>query len=187
MLVILHYSPDSKLTRILKDSLGGNSRTTIICTVTPAEREQTKSTLGFASRAKTIIQHTKKNEILDDRAHLARLNNQIAELRKELARANAASAASTALVASTASAEKEAATAAELAQLREAEEKRIQMLQNLQNKILHSGPGGERGCSAEEAERQQRRRELRRRQSWHPSAAARDEMQLNIETLQNFH
>ena len=56
-------SPDSKLTRILKDSLGGNSRTTIICTVTPAEREQTKSTLGFASRAKTIMQHTKKNEV----------------------------------------------------------------------------------------------------------------------------
>ena len=65
-------------------------------------------------------------QILDDGAHLARLNKQIAELRKELARANAAAA-------STASAEKEAATAAELAQLREAEEKRIQMLQTLQN------------------------------------------------------
>ena len=65
---------------------------------------------------------------MDDGAHLARLNKQIAELRKELARANAAAA-------STASAEKEAATAAELAQLREAEEKRIQMLQTLQNQV----------------------------------------------------
>ena len=78
---------------------------------------------------------SKKNlcQILDDGAHLARLNKQIAELRQELARANAAAA-------STASAEKEeAATAAELAQLREAEEKRIQMLQTLQNQVHVGG------------------------------------------------
>ena len=55
---------NSKLTRILKDSLGGNAKTSIICTVTPAEREQTKSTLEFASRAKTIVQHVTKNEVI---------------------------------------------------------------------------------------------------------------------------
>ena len=54
---------ESKLTRILKDSLGGNAKTTMICTVTPAEKEQTKSTLEFASRAKTIVQHVQKNEV----------------------------------------------------------------------------------------------------------------------------
>ena len=73
----------SKLTRILKNSLGGNSRTTIVCTVTPAstEREQTKSTLEFASRAKKIVQHTKRNEVLDQGAELARKKRQIQELR----------------------------------------------------------------------------------------------------------
>ena len=54
----------SKLTRILKNSLGGNAKTTIICTISPAELEQTKSTLEFASRAKKIVQHAKKNEVI---------------------------------------------------------------------------------------------------------------------------
>lgn len=53
----------SRLTRILKNSLGGNAKTTIICTISPAELDQTKSTLEFASRAKKIVQHAKKNEV----------------------------------------------------------------------------------------------------------------------------
>lgn len=36
----------SKLTRILKHSLGGNAKTAIICTVSPVEREETKNTIG---------------------------------------------------------------------------------------------------------------------------------------------
>ena len=36
---------DSKLTRILQNSLGGNSKTAIICNVTPASLEETHSTL----------------------------------------------------------------------------------------------------------------------------------------------
>ena len=55
---------DSKLTRLLKASLGGNARTAIVCTVTPLEDAQTKSTLEFASRAKKIATHAEKNEIL---------------------------------------------------------------------------------------------------------------------------
>ena len=54
----------SKLTRILKNSLGGNTRTAIICTATFAEEGQTKSTLEFASRAKTIEQHAHVNEVI---------------------------------------------------------------------------------------------------------------------------
>ena len=38
-------------------SLGGNTKTAIICTVTAAEEEQTKSTLEFAARAKSIVNH----------------------------------------------------------------------------------------------------------------------------------
>lgn len=47
---------DSKLTRILQDSLGGNSKTVMIATVSPASPnyEETLSTLKYASRAKYI-------------------------------------------------------------------------------------------------------------------------------------
>ena len=47
---------DSKLTRFLSNSLGGNSKTAIICTVSPAAMNfyQSLSTLRFASRAKKI-------------------------------------------------------------------------------------------------------------------------------------
>jgi centromeric protein E len=50
---------DSKLTRILQNSLGGNAKTAVIATVTPAQmsEEQTLSTLRFASQAKTIKTH----------------------------------------------------------------------------------------------------------------------------------
>jgi hypothetical protein len=45
---------DSKVTRILQDSLGGNTRTTLIAAVSPLmdHSEETISTLKFADRAK---------------------------------------------------------------------------------------------------------------------------------------
>jgi hypothetical protein len=47
---------DSKLTRILQDSLGGNSRTTMIACVSPAESnyEESLGTIKYASRARNI-------------------------------------------------------------------------------------------------------------------------------------
>lgn len=47
---------DSKLTRILQDSLGGNSRTSMIACVSPADInfEETLNTLKYASRARNI-------------------------------------------------------------------------------------------------------------------------------------
>lgn len=47
---------DSKLTRILQDSLGGNSRTSMIACCSPAESryEETLNTLKYASRARNI-------------------------------------------------------------------------------------------------------------------------------------
>ena len=65
---------NSKLTRILQPALGGNSLTTIICTVTPAEMhvEETNSSLGFASRAKKISNSVKVNEV---RGHVATLRS----------------------------------------------------------------------------------------------------------------
>ena len=47
---------DSKLTRLLRDSLGGKTKTCIIATVSPAVHclEETLSTLDYAHRAKNI-------------------------------------------------------------------------------------------------------------------------------------
>ena len=47
---------DSKLTFILRNALGGNSRTAMICAISPADDnyEETLSTLRYASRAKKI-------------------------------------------------------------------------------------------------------------------------------------
>lgn len=52
---ILEYR-DSKLTRLLRDSLGGRTKTCIIATVSPAVHclEETLSTLDYAHRAKNI-------------------------------------------------------------------------------------------------------------------------------------
>ncbi|KAF2169162.1 hypothetical protein M409DRAFT_52444 [Zasmidium cellare ATCC 36951] len=57
---------DSKLTRILQESLGGNSRTTLIINASPASynTDETISTLRFGERAKTIKQKAKINEEL---------------------------------------------------------------------------------------------------------------------------
>ncbi|KAK9948156.1 hypothetical protein M0R45_003744 [Rubus argutus] len=54
---------DSKLTRILQSSLGGNARTAIICTVSPAlsHVEQTRNTLSFATSAKEVTNNAKIN------------------------------------------------------------------------------------------------------------------------------
>ena len=47
---------DSKLTRLLRESLGGNSKTTLICTISRLQRHADESyqTLCFAERAKKI-------------------------------------------------------------------------------------------------------------------------------------
>ncbi|XP_050214448.1 kinesin-like protein KIN-7N [Mercurialis annua] len=77
---------DSKLTRILQPALGGNAKTSIICTVAPEEVhiEETKGTLQFASRAKRITNCAQVNEILTDAALLKRQKLEIEELRRKL-------------------------------------------------------------------------------------------------------
>eukprot|EP00958_Prasinococcus_capsulatus_P014477 scaffold1523_cov426-Prasinococcus_capsulatus_cf.AAC.1 len=78
---------DSKLTRILQPALGGNSRTAIICAVTPStlHADETNSTLRFACRAKKVTNHAKVNEVSsDDAALLKRQAKEIEMLRKKL-------------------------------------------------------------------------------------------------------
>jgi Kinesin motor domain len=77
---------DSKLTRILQPSLGGNAKTAIICAITPAvaHADESHSTLRFASRAKRVVNNAVVNEVLSDAAVLKRQAKEIEELRKRL-------------------------------------------------------------------------------------------------------
>ena len=56
---------DSKLTRILQPSLGGNAKTAIICAITPAavHADESHSTLRFACRAKRVVNNATVNEV----------------------------------------------------------------------------------------------------------------------------
>ncbi|XP_071825312.1 uncharacterized protein [Apostichopus japonicus] len=75
---------DSKLTRILQSALGGNAKTAVVCTVTPASLDQTESTLQFASRAKTITNKPEINEILTGEAQIQRCQKEITSLKAQL-------------------------------------------------------------------------------------------------------
>ena len=61
-LILLAYR-NSKLTRLLKDSIGGNCRTVMISNVSPSSLtyEDTYNTLRYADRAKKIKINLKKN------------------------------------------------------------------------------------------------------------------------------
>jgi len=76
---------DSKLTRMLKDSLGGNSRTIMIANISPANSqiEETINTLKYASRAKNIKIKTKQNRKLVT-LHIKEYKNIILDLKQEI-------------------------------------------------------------------------------------------------------
>jgi len=63
---------ESKLTRLLQDSLGGRTKTSIIATVSPAAAnlEETLSTLDYAHRAKNITNRPEVNQKLTKKALL---------------------------------------------------------------------------------------------------------------------
>ncbi|XP_053327987.1 kinesin-like protein KIF19 [Spea bombifrons] len=78
---------DSKLTRLLKDALGGNSRTVMIAHISPASTsfEESRTTLIYAYRAKNIKTRVKRN-LQNVSYHIAQYNSIIAELHKEIER-----------------------------------------------------------------------------------------------------
>ncbi|XP_066545982.1 kinesin-like protein KIF19 [Amia ocellicauda] len=81
---------DSKLTRLLKDSLGGNSRTVMIAHISPASMnfEESRTTLIYADRAKNIRTKVKRN-LLRVTFHMTQYSSIVAELRREIERLQA--------------------------------------------------------------------------------------------------
>jgi centromeric protein E len=82
---------DSKLTRLLQNSLGGNSKTAIICTITDDSEHytETMNTLHFGNKAKNIKTVIKVNEIKNQNCQQMLLENErlkkkLKELEKEL-------------------------------------------------------------------------------------------------------
>ncbi|XP_051117910.1 kinesin-like protein KIN-8B [Andrographis paniculata] len=91
----LAYVPyrNSKLTRILKDGLSGNSQTIMIATISPADNQyhHTVNTLKYADRAKEIKTHIQKNigtvnaHVSDYQKMIDNLQHEVSQLRKQLA------------------------------------------------------------------------------------------------------
>lgn len=75
---------DSKLTRLLQNSLGGNSKTAIICTITDDSEHytETMNTLHFGNKAKNIKTVIKVNEIKNQNCQQMLLENE--RLKKKL-------------------------------------------------------------------------------------------------------
>jgi kinesin family member 18/19 len=76
---------DSKLTRLLKDSLGGNCKTVMIANISPAgnQIEETINTLKYANRAKNIKTKVMSNKKMVS-LHIAEYKNIINDLRQEI-------------------------------------------------------------------------------------------------------
>lgn len=76
---------DSKLTRLLQDSLGGNTKTLMVACLSPADNnyDETLSTLRYANRAKNIQNKPKINEDPKD-ALLRQYQEEIEKLKAML-------------------------------------------------------------------------------------------------------
>jgi hypothetical protein len=74
---------DSKLTRLLQDSLGGNTRTIILACIAPTiqHAHETVNTLQFADRAKSVMLKVRANTVVDDKDLLAKANAEIYRLK----------------------------------------------------------------------------------------------------------
>lgn len=83
---------DSKLTRLLQDSLGGNSQTLMLACVSPSwtNHKETLNTLKYANRARNIRNRVVINQQIEESSspmhqdHIKKLKHQIGKLRQEL-------------------------------------------------------------------------------------------------------
>ncbi|XP_047359619.1 kinesin-like protein KIF19 isoform X2 [Vespa velutina] len=79
---------DSKLTRLLKEALGGNCRTVMIAHVSPANvhRDESKNTLNYADRANKISNKVERNVLDVSYLHVAQYQDIISDLKSEISR-----------------------------------------------------------------------------------------------------
>lgn len=77
---------DSKLTRMLQDSIGGNALTTMIACISPIEANigETLNTIKYASRARNIRNSAKVNQVEAGWDDLEYLQNAVLKLRKQV-------------------------------------------------------------------------------------------------------
>ncbi|KAK8237786.1 P-loop containing nucleoside triphosphate hydrolase protein [Phyllosticta capitalensis] len=77
---------ESKLTRLLQDSLGGRTKTCIIATLSPAKSnlEETISTLDYAFRAKNIRNKPQTNQMVSKKTLFKEYTSEIERLKMEL-------------------------------------------------------------------------------------------------------
>lgn len=77
---------DSQLTQLLQDSLGGNCKTTMITTITPAPSSYSESvnTLNFANRAKKVKNYAMVNLDSSEQALLSKYEKEIKRLQMAL-------------------------------------------------------------------------------------------------------
>ncbi|KAK9387036.1 P-loop containing nucleoside triphosphate hydrolase protein [Lipomyces mesembrius] len=77
---------ESKLTRLLQDSLGGRTKTCIIATISPAKMnlEETISTLDYASRAKNIRNKPQLNQVMSKKTLIKEYILEIERLKADL-------------------------------------------------------------------------------------------------------
>ncbi|CAH1761291.1 4278_t:CDS:10, partial [Entrophospora sp. SA101] len=77
---------DSKLTRILQNSLIGNARISVICTISPSSEniDESVNTLKFASRVKEVVTKAQTNTLIDDKALIKKYRMEIEELKAQL-------------------------------------------------------------------------------------------------------
>jgi len=84
-----HFVPyrNSMMTSVLRDSLGGNCKTSMIATINPNKdhTDESMSTCRFAQRVACISNAVKVNEEVDPQRIIKRLKKEVADLREELA------------------------------------------------------------------------------------------------------
>lgn len=77
---------DSKLTRIMHESLGGNAKTSVIATISPGSNaiEETLQTVELMSRIKCVVNHPHVNERLTKQVKLNDYATEISQLKRDI-------------------------------------------------------------------------------------------------------
>ena len=141
---------DSKLTMLLKNALGGNSKTVMIAALSPADinYEETLSTLRYADRAKAIKTTATINESPTDKL-IRELREEIEALRKGGATAAVGGVAGVAM-----SAEEKAEMEALRAQIEQNEKEMAKMQQTWQEKLANANDDAQARIDAEREKRE---------------------------------